>query len=214
MSDQISVRTRFERFPATVKGAFIIRGGDRDPHQVVLGEARVGSMDGRTVRPIPMAVATLDVVPRQDVFVPFEMNVSELDPGWYELVCDLQVDGVAGTYRGDRRFAVAWPRASVRRGQVKVGGAIRVGRATVRIEQVECAGDSIRVPLSVTPPGPVTVKLAADGSRLEVLSVDLDETSGRGRIVAYPLLKEHRELRIDLRGPGRGAEGVLAVALP
>ena len=40
VSDPISVRARFERFPATVKGAFILRGEDANPHQVVVGGAR------------------------------------------------------------------------------------------------------------------------------------------------------------------------------
>ena len=77
MSEPISVRARFERFPATVKGAFIIRGEDRDPHQVVFREARVVAIGGAQTHPIAMAVATLDVAPRRDVFVPFEMTVTE-----------------------------------------------------------------------------------------------------------------------------------------
>jgi hypothetical protein len=214
VSDRISVRTRFERFPATLKGAFILRGEDRDPHQVILQAARTESLDGRVQRALPVGEATLDIVPRRDLFVPFEVSVSDLDPGWYELVCDLRVDGVSATYRGDRRFAVAWPRASVRRGRVEVGERFPLGPSEVRIGDVECTGDSIRVELSVTPPSPVTARLSADGARHEILSMDLDQASGVGRIVAYPLLKVHRELRIELRGHGRGAEGGLVVPLP
>src|SRR5581483_5249258 len=79
---RVSVRARFERFPATVKGAFILRGEDPDPHQVVFREARVVGVGGGRGRPVPIASATLDVAPRQDVFVPFELPVSDLDPGW------------------------------------------------------------------------------------------------------------------------------------
>jgi hypothetical protein len=214
VSGRVSVRARFERFPATVKGAFIIRGEDRDPHQVVLQEARAASVDGRAVRPIPMQSTTLDIVPKQDVFVPFELNVSDLEPGWYDLVCDLQVDGVPGIYPGGRRFAVAWPRASVRRGQVKVGGEVRLGEVRVRVEQLDCGGDSIKLHLSVSPPEPLSVKLTADGAPLEVLDVDLDEATGRGKVTAYPLLKTQRGLRVEVRGRGRRAEGGLDVALP
>jgi hypothetical protein len=203
--EQVSVRVRFERFPATVKGAFIIRGEDRDPHQVVLRESRVVAVDGRTARPLSMGLATLDVAPHHDVFVPFELGVTDLDPGWYGFVCDLDVDGVAVSSPGDKRFVVAWPRGTVRRGQVGIGKELRLGTATtVRIEQLECGGDSIKLHLSVMPPGRPTVKLSADGNRLEILRVEADEASGRVRVTAYPLLRSHNSLTIGLKGRGRG----------
>jgi hypothetical protein len=213
--ESISVRARFERFPATVKGAFIIRGEDRDPHQVILRGARVVSVDGRSVRPLPMASSTLDVAPKLDVFVPFEFAVSDLEPGWYDLVCELEVDGTAGTFPGGRRFAVAWPRATVRRGAIAVGKELKLGGGTkVRVEQVECGGDSIKVLLTVAPPGTLTPRLFADGARLEVLAVEADEGSGRVRVTAYPVLRTHRSLRIELKGRGRGTEASLDVGLP
>ena len=215
MSEPISVRARFERFPATVKGAFIIRGEDRDPHQVVFREARVVAIGGAQVHPIAMAPATLDVAPRRDVFVPFEMAVTDMDPGWYELECELDVDGRPQTFPGGRRFSVAWPRATVRRGQVPVGRAIDLpGGATVKVEQIDCGGDSIKFHFQVTPPEPVVLRLSADGRRLEVLEADFEEASGRGRVLAYPLLRAHGTLRIEVRGRGKGAEGRLDVPLP
>ena len=96
LTDPVSVRARFERFPATVKGAFILRGEDADPHQVVFREANVVGLGLGVTKPMPMTSATLDVAPHRDVFVPFEMPVSELEPGWYTMTCDLEVDGVAG----------------------------------------------------------------------------------------------------------------------
>jgi hypothetical protein len=213
MDAPISVRARFERFPATVKGAFIFRGEDADPHQVVLSEARVSAVGGGS-SPLPMAPATLDVVPHRDVFVPFEFPVTELDPGWYTLVCDLEVDGTTSTYDGGSRFAVAWPRATVRRGPVKVDERVRLGDGSVSVEQVDCTGDSIRIALAVEPPSEVTVKLNAGGRRLEVLEVEIDEDTGKGRIIAYPLLRSDEVLRIALRGRGRGTEASLDVPLP
>jgi len=211
----VSVRARFERFPATVKGAFIVRGEDRDPHQVVLREARVVGIAGEGSREVPVAPTTIDVAPKQDVFVPFEMTVSDLAPGWYALECDLEVDGRPGTYPGGKRFSVAWPRATVRRGQVRVDRDVDLGGlARVRIEQVDCGGDAIKMGLSVSPPEPISVKLAADGARLEVLDVDLDEATGRGRVTAYPVLRTHGTLRIELKGRARGAEGAVDVVLP
>ena len=214
MDAPISVRARFERFPATVKGAFIFRGEDADPHQVVLSEARVSAVGSGGSSPLPMAPVTLDVVPHRDVFVPFEFPVTELDPGWYTLVCELEVDGTRSTYDGGGRFAVAWPRATVRRGPVKVGERVRLGDGSVSVEQVDCAGDSIRIALAVEPPSEVTVKLSAGGRRLEVLEVEIDETTGKGRVTAYPLLRSDEVLRIALRGRGRGAEASIDVSLP
>jgi hypothetical protein len=214
VSDPVSVRARFERFPATVKGAFILRGEDRDPHQVVFHEATVVGLGLGVSRPMPIPSATLDVAPHRDVFVPFEMPVSDLDPGWYTMTCDLEVDGTRGSFDGGRRFSVAWPRATVRRGSVKVDRRVTVGDAAVHVDQLDCAGDSLRIGLRVEPASPVGVKLSADGDRVEVLDLELDESTGRGRVTAYPLLRAHRTLRIELRGKGRGAEGAIDVRLP
>lgn len=214
MSDPISVRARFERFPATIKGAFILRGEDADPHQVVLQGARVAGVGTGWSSPAPLAPVALNVAPHRDVFVPFELSLTELDPGWYTLVCDVEVDGSPAEYDGGRRFSVPWPRATVRRGQVKVGRRVRAGDANVDVEQLDCAGDSIRLHLSVDPPGPVTVKLLADGRRLDVLELELDEATGRGKVTAYPVLRTDTVLRIEIRGRGRGSQGELDVPLP
>jgi hypothetical protein len=72
VSEPVSVRARFERFPATVKGAFIIRGEDPDPHQVVFREARVVALGGAQGHPIALGAAIIDVAPPRAVFVPLE----------------------------------------------------------------------------------------------------------------------------------------------
>jgi hypothetical protein len=61
---------------------------------------------------------------------------------------------------------------------------------------------------------PVTVKLTADGDRLEVLDSEVDEASGRIKLTAYPLLRSHGTLRIEVRGKARGADAALELALP
>lgn len=211
----ISVRARFERFPATVKGAFILRGEDANPHQVAFRSARIVTVGGREERPFAMPENILDVAPRQDVFVPFEFPVSDLEPGWYGLECELEVDGFSGSFDGGRRFAVSWPRATVRRGQVKVDKKVKLGDGSVLIvDQVECGGDSIKVLFAVQPPGPVTAQLSADGARLEVLDIEIDERTGRGKVTAYPLLRTVAVLGTGWKGRGRGAEGALDVRLP
>lgn len=214
LTDPLSVRARFERFPATVKGAFILRGEDANPHQVVFRGATLVGIGRGSSHPMPMASVTLDIAPHRDVFVPFEVPVGELDPGWYAMTCDLDVDGFERTYDGGRRFSVPWPRASVRRGQVKVDRRVDVGEVAVVVEQVDCAGDSVRVHLRVDPPSAVTVKLSADGDPIDVLDVEIDEATGRGRVTAYPVMRTHGTLRIALRGKGRGSEVAVDVELP
>lgn len=213
MNPRISVRARFERFPATVRGAFILRGDDPDPHQVVLRGARVVRAGGGADRRVPLIDTTLDIAPRQDVFVPFETSTSELDPGWYELECDLDVDGVPGTYEGGRRFVVPWPRASTRRGQVRVDRDVRLQAGRVRIENVECAADSIRVHLQGPASRPLAISLSADGEPLHVLEQSRDERSGHAKVVAYPLLKVHRSLAIAVEA-ARDDAGEVEVPLP
>ena len=209
----ISVRARFERFPATVKGAFIFRGEDPDPHQVVLRRARVAAVGPGASAEVPIAPVTLDVIPHRDLFVPFEISVSELDPGWYTLLCDVEVDGAPDSYDGGRRFCVPWPRSTVRRGTVKVERELDLADAKVRVEQLECAGDSVKVLLRIDPPGPVSVRLSADGRRLEVLESEIDEETGRGRIVAYPVLRTDATVRVEIKGRGRGVAVALEVPL-
>ena len=214
MSDPISVRARFERFPATVKGAFILRGEDANPHQVVVGSARVAALGTGGSSPVPMAPVTLDVVPHRDVFVPFELPLSELEPGWYTLVCDVDIDGSPATYDGGRRFSVPWPRATVRRGAVKVGRHVKLEESTIHVEQVDCAGDSIKVHLRVEPAAEVTLKLFADGRRLQVLELEFDEVTGRGKATAYPLMRTDGALRVELRGRGKGSGAAVDIQLP
>jgi hypothetical protein len=181
----------------------------------VLREARVVRVAGGASRPIPVFATTLDVAPHRDVFVPFELVVVDLEPGWYGLECDLEVDGTPGSFPSDRRFVVPWPRATLRRGQIRVDRAVTLGqRTTVRVVAVECGGDSVRISATIEPPGPLSVRLLADGRRLVQLDSEVDETSGRAKITAYPLLRAHRLLRIELKGRGKGAEGALDIQLP
>jgi hypothetical protein len=211
MTPRLSVRARFERFPATLKGAFILRGEDPDPHQVVLGEARIVPVTGGAGRPIAIAESTLDVAPRTDVFVPFETAVGDLEPGWYELECELDVDGVRGVYPGGRRFAVPWPRASTRRGAIPVKGAVDVDGVRVRVEQLECAADHATLRLRSDPPAELTVTLTVDGSSVPVLDLERDEDRGSVTVTSYPVMKSNRVLGIGLRV--RRASGSIDVPL-
>jgi len=209
---QISVKARFERFPATVKGAFVIRGEDADPHLVVLRAARALPVGASGARPIEMAPVTLDVVPHRDLFVPFEMPVSDLPPGWYGLECDADVDGTAAIFPGGKRFVVPWPRATVRRGTVRLDETLALEDVKASIEHVECGGESIRLHLVTEPPSPPTVRLSADGETLEVLEVEFDEDTGRGKVTAYPIMRSHSKLRIEV-GVGRTKRDAVEIDL-
>ena len=208
---RVSVRSHFERFPATVKGAFVVRGEDPNPHQVAIRGARAVSADGATALALELAPVVLDAPPHTDLFVPFELSVSDLPPGWYGLECDANVDGVAATYAPTRHFVVPWPRGTVRRGAVKVGGTLEAGSRTVQVESVECTGDSIVLHVVAQPAEPPPLRLSAGSKQLPVVAATVDERTGRGTVSAYPLLRTDAELSISLAGAR--AEG-LDVRLP
>ncbi len=201
VGERVSIRASFERFPATVKGAFVLRGADRDPHQVRIDAARVREVSGRGALPIGLDPVTLDVAPNLDLFVPFEFAITELSAGWYGLECDVAIDGDPENVRPSKRFAVPWPRATVRRGNVSVNKTARVENGPkVHVEQIECGGESIRVSYTTSPPEAVPVRLAADGTSLTILETEFDAESGRGRVTAYPVMRTHSRLSIDVRG--------------
>ena len=196
----VAIRAHFEKFPATVKGAFVLRSADRDPHQVVIRAARVAEQSDGGSQPIDLQETTLDVAPKLDFFVPFEFPVTELAAGWYGLEIDVEIDGVAQVARPERRFSMAWPRATVRRGSVPVGEKLEIdGGPVVVVDHVDCSGDSMAVHFAADPPEPMQWRLQADGRRLALLDLQLDEGNGRGRATAYPLLKVDRALTIELQ---------------
>ena len=80
---EVLVQTRYDRFPATVKGAFVLRGGDANPHLVRVVRAGIDSVSGGASKDISMGNVDVDVAPGRDLFVPFEAAIAELEPGWY-----------------------------------------------------------------------------------------------------------------------------------
>jgi len=208
MDGEISIRAHYERFPATIKGAFVLRGEGRDPRQVRIEDARVIEVSGGGSQSIAMEAVTLEVAPHLDLFVPFEVPLTELGAGWYSLECDVMIDGVPDVVHPGDRFPVAWPRATVRRGPVPVGKRLDVSGDTVAIDQIDCAGDSIKIGFTATKAP--TLKLTADGATVPVLDVQFDEATGRGKIVGYPLMRTQRALTID----ASGAKRPLDVTLP
>jgi hypothetical protein len=198
----VSIRAHFERFPATVKGAFVVRGDDANPHQVAIRAARAVPAAGAPARPIDLVTAVLDAAPHADVFVPFELSVSEFEPGWYALECDADVDGVAATFRAGKRFVVPWPRASVRRGTFAVRRRLEHASRVIDVDHIECTADSTQVHVVAAPPDGPELRLAADGAPLPVVDARLDERSGAGVVSAYPLLRSHGTLSIGIAARG------------
>ncbi len=208
MDPDIAIRAHYERFPATIKGAFVLRGEGRDPHQVRIEQARVAEVAGARSHPIGVEPVTLEVAPHLDLFVPFEFSVAELEAGWYQLECEVAIDGIPDVIRPGARFPMAWPRASVRRGSVPIGSAVETPDGAVKLDHIDCAGNSIRIAFtaSVAP----NVKLRSDGVALPVLDVEFDEDAGRGRVLAYPLLKTADVLSLEVKGSAEPVE----VSLP
>jgi hypothetical protein len=174
-----------------------MRGADGDPHQVRLDDARAVELAGRGPVSMGMPAATLEVAPNRDLFVPFEFPVAELAPGWYAIELDVAIDGAPATVRPGARFAVPWPRGATRRDEIRIGKSVVVGDGKVRIDQLQCRGDSIEVRYEGTE-APIT--LTADGNRLPVLDTIFDAETGAGGVVAYPVLKTQSVLTISIKG--------------
>jgi hypothetical protein len=214
VAEDISLVAHFERFPATVKGAFVVRAGGRDPHQVAFHEARVVRVPGPGARQIHIEPVTLDVPPRRDLFVPFEFTISDLEPAWYGLEADVDVDGAPRTVGGGKRFCVPWPRSAVRAMSVRVVRRLKVGASTVIVERCQSGTDGATLRFSIDPPQEVAVRLFADDRRLDVVEQEVEPASGRGTLKAYPLLRSHTTLRIEVAGKARGKGSGITVKLP
>lgn len=184
-----------------------MRGADGNPHQVRLEEGRVVDLGTRSQTPIAIAPATLEVPPNRDLFVPFEVPVVDLEPGWYAIECSIAVDGSPTTVRPGDRFSVPWPRGSTRREQVDVGASVQAAGGTIRVDRVECASDSVRV---VYEGVEVAATVSADGAKLPVVETTFDAETGTGAVVAYPVLKSQRRLEVAFKG----APGPVEIALP
>jgi len=191
---RVAIRAHFERFPASIKGAFVLRAADGDPHQLRFEVARVAEWSGGVSLTLELDAVVLDVAPNLDLFVPFEFPTTDLPPGWYQLECEVLVDGTPSTVHPGDRFPMPWSRSAVRRGTVAIGAHA----GEVRLGDLECLGDSVRIAYEA--PHAPRARLSVDGTTLPLLEVTHDEGSGTGRIVGYPALRTHERLSIELKG--------------
>ena len=199
----VAVRIVFERFPVTIKGAFVLRGGDANPHTARLVQAAVVRTPKGQPKPIPVESSPMDVAPRIDLFLPFEAALAELDPGWYVVRCELQVDGGRPVEVDSRPFSVAWPRGSTATGSASPGDRMAFGARAVVVDRVDLRGDRVEViwrPEEWTGADP-TFAVMADGSSLDPVparAVAGEPSGGRRRSVWYPAPRGTRSVTIQI----------------
>ncbi len=205
----VAVRTRFERFPATVKGAFVFRGIDGYPHTVRIVSAAISRVPTGILKPVPVGDVVVDVAPARDFFVPFEASISDLESSWYVVRLTFQVD-VGKTWTSDSRlFVIPWPSGAVRRGVLRPDATIEIGEARVVIDRVELKADSAALTWRTEgdPSAAETVEapvLVADGTHLESLPIDRPVESRAGvstgrRTLSYPVFRSCRSLAVAVR---------------
>ena len=229
-SAPIQVRTRFERFPAAIKGAFVVRGADGNPHAIRLDWARVARFPSGPVVPFSAEDRILDANPIRDLFVPFEAPVLDLDPGWYVIESSVQVDGATSWVFASRPFSIPWPRSETRRGTITLGKGVTAGGERFGLERVELnpnwsaviwrpvRSTDRRAPADAAQgesDGPNAAGiLIADGEELEVVSEDalgipqLRSVLER-RTISYPVRRSCSSLSVVIRlGSGQQSEAV------
>jgi hypothetical protein len=213
----VVVRIVFERFPVTIKGAFVLRGGDADPHVARIVGAEVARTPKGQARPIPVDTAAMDVAPRRDLFLPFEATIADLDPAWYVARCGLQVDGASPLPVDSRPFSVPWPRGTMATGSFSPGEGLSGAGGTIAIDRVDLRTDRLEVLWRAehwAGDGP-RLGASADGQELEPLPPSAggaDPGQDRRRSVWYPVPKGSRAVHIELGARG-GAEGRLTVPI-
>ena len=105
----VLLRTVFERFPVTIKGAFVLRGSDPNPHQVRFERAVVARIPSGPLKDVPLDRVPLEVAPHRDLFLPFEAAIVDLDPGWYVVRSEVSIDGAVRQEQDSPPFAIHWP---------------------------------------------------------------------------------------------------------
>ena len=203
----LDVRTRFERFPLAIKGAFVMRGADGNPHAARVVEAAVARIPSGPRHPFAVEDRIVDVAPNRDLFVPFEAPVTDLASGWYVVASSIEVDGRPPIPFSSRPFTVPWPRNDVRRGTVPVDRALSATGNSIRVLRLEMGADSAAVvwePVGdededVTERVGRSLTVLADDRALDVLPPDAGRTAaGHGEHVVrtYPGPRAARHVEV------------------
>jgi len=187
----VLVQTRYDRFPATVKGAFVLRGGDANPHLARLLRAGIDLVPEGQAKDIPMGDIRVDVAPAKDLYVPFEVSITDLNPGWFVIASDIQIDGGDVMQSASRPFSVPWPRGEVRTGSMPVDTTTSVAGRTVRIERIELKNDRTivvwREEDALESESTIRAEVAAGGGSLAAVPDAMQEGRlGERRSIFYP----------------------------
>jgi hypothetical protein len=159
------------------------------------------------------------------MFVPFEVGVVELEPGWYQLVSVVRVDGGRTWTFESRPFTIPWPRNDVRRGTYVVGETISAEGTEFEVERVELGSDAAVVvwraakETEAASAQEAIAVLLADGE--ELASVPSARGSkafeprlpGERRSVTYPVPKATRSLEVLIRSRAGKASRRIPVPL-
>lgn len=220
-ADPLQVKTRFERFPASIKGAFVIQGADGNPHAVRIVSAWVARLPGGTRRPVPLEDQMVDVAPARDLFVPFEAGSADLVPSWYAIESTMQVDGGRSYEFSGRPFAIPWAKGEVRRGSTRLDRRVQVGDRAFVLDRLELGADSSSVVWRVeggSTETAVEVAIVADGSKLEVLPAsvaalrpEFRTAADERRTISYPVLRAVRSLALQVRVGARHQSDLVTV---
>jgi hypothetical protein len=196
---------------------------------VDLIESTVDRIPSGPTRPVPLGHTRVDVAPGRDLFVPFEVTIGDLDPGWYALRSTVRVDA-GGTWSfSSRGFAVPWPAGEVRKGTLRVDRTVKAGGRSYLVESVELRADGAVLSWRpVAGAGHATVGkegadpgrpvLLADGQELELIPEEARPFGARpvppgaARAVFYPVPRRAASVSISVRASS-GAESK-PIALP
>ena len=211
----------------------MLQGADGNPHAVDLEWSRVVRIPSGPTRPVPVENVHLNVAPARNLFVPFEVGLADLEPGWYVIRTSIQVDAGKSQLQDSRAFSIPWPRSEVRRGSVRVGRILKLGSREFSVERLEMTAEAATVvwrprrTASDHGLGPgdegrserePDVQLSADGKGLGRLPDDVASSGSKSssaaerRTVCYPVPRSARALSVVLRLPG-GEEAALPVPL-
>jgi hypothetical protein len=220
-AEPLQVKTRFERFPASIKGAFVMQGADGNPHRVRIVSAWLARIPSGTRLPVPLEDQLVDVAPARDLFVPFEAACADLAPSWYAIESSMQVDGGRPHDFSSRPFVIPWPKGEMRRGSTRLDRRVRLGDRSFVLDRLELGADSASVVWRVEGGhGEATIEVAivADGSRLEILPTpvaalrpEFRTAADERRTISYPVLRAVRSLALQVRVGGRQQSDLVMV---
>jgi hypothetical protein len=180
----------------------VVRGLDREPHQIRLLAVRVVQAHdlSKEVHRAAVAETTIDVAPYREVLLPFDVPFTDLGPGWFSVVAEVEVDGtvrMTGPESGGKRFGVPWPAEDVRqldlKPDLKVGGAI--------VERIRSTVDATEIRWRPPDEAPdAELRVTAGSRRLPVARSTDDPRSGVRITTTHPVPRRAARLTLELVG--------------